>query len=72
MSSLTRKGGNSVKELNAYLDKDRLMISVENLPGLAEKISKVEELEEALRQAVKDLRDYQIQVLLQVKSMDMI
>ena len=72
MSSLTRKGGNSVKELNAYLDKDRLMISVENLPGLAEKISKIEELEEALRQAVKDLRDYQIQVLLQVKSMDMI
>ena len=32
----------------------------------------IEELEEALRQAVKDLRDYQIQVLLQVKSMDMI
>ena len=43
MSSLTRKGGNSVKELNAYLDKDRLMISVENLPGRAEKISKIEE-----------------------------
>ena len=57
-----------MKELNAYLDKDRLMISVENLPGLAEKISKVEELEEALRQAVKNLRDYQIQVLLQVQS----
>nr|WP_297279481.1 hypothetical protein [uncultured Butyricicoccus sp.] len=57
-----------MSELNAYLNKDCLMISVENLPGFAERISRVEELEEALRCAVKDLKDYQIQVLLRVQS----